>query len=34
MRPSTVPGGNAAETVHIGPYETLGNADRKLADWI
>ena len=26
VRPSSVPGGAAIETVHIGPYETLGDA--------
>lgn len=34
VRPSIVPGGDAAETVHIGPYSTLGDAYRKLADWM
>ena len=34
IRPSSVPGGAAIETVHIGPYETLGNAYRQLAGWM
>lgn len=34
VRPSTVPGGEVAETLHIGPYETLGVAYRELAGWI
>jgi effector-binding domain-containing protein len=34
VRPSTVPGGEVAETVHIGPYETLGDTYRELAGWI
>jgi effector-binding domain-containing protein len=29
-----VPGGAAIETVHIGPYETLGDAYRQLAEWM
>jgi len=29
-----VPGGAAIETVHIGPYETLGDAYRQLAGWM
>ena len=29
-----MPGGAAIETVHIGPYETLGDAYRQLAGWM
>jgi effector-binding domain-containing protein len=31
---SSVPGGQAVETVHIGPYETLGDTYRQLAGWM
>jgi AraC family transcriptional regulator len=30
----TVPGGEAAVLVHVGPYETLGEAYQALAEWI
>ena len=29
-----MPGGAAIETVHIGPYETLGDTYRQLAGWM
>jgi effector-binding domain-containing protein len=29
-----VPGGDAAETVHIGRYETLGDTYRDMARWM
>lgn len=28
-----VPGGDAVETVHIGPYETLGDTYQDMAEW-
>lgn len=34
VRPSSLPGGDAAETVHIGPYETLGDTYREMAEWM
>jgi len=34
IRPSSVPGGAAIETVHTGPYDTLGDAYRQLAGWM
>ena len=34
VRPSSVPGGEAVETVHIGPYETLGETYRDMAGWM
>jgi effector-binding domain-containing protein len=34
VRPSSVPGGDAVETVHIGPYETLGDTYREMAGWM
>ena len=34
VRPSSLPGGDAAETVHIGPYETLGDTYREMAGWM
>jgi effector-binding domain-containing protein len=32
--PGILPGGEAVETVHTGPYETLADTYRQLADWI
>ena len=34
VRPGTLPGGEAAEVVHTGPYDTLGETYRDLATWI
>jgi effector-binding domain-containing protein len=34
VRPSGVPGGEAVESVHIGPYETLGDTYREMAGWM
>ena len=34
VRPSSVPGGEAIETVHIGPYETLRDTHRHMAEWM
>jgi effector-binding domain-containing protein len=34
VRPASVPGGEAIETVHIGPYETLGDAYRDMSQWM
>jgi effector-binding domain-containing protein len=34
VRPSSVPGGDAVETVHIGRYETLGDTYRLMAGWM
>jgi effector-binding domain-containing protein len=34
VRPSSVPGGEAIETVHIGPYETLRDTYRDMAEWM
>ena len=34
LEPRTVPGGEAAVIVHVGPYETLGESYQALADWI
>lgn len=34
VRPSSVPGGEAVESVHIGPYETLGDTYRDMAGWM
>lgn len=34
VRPSSVPGGEAVESVHIGPYETLGDTYREMAGWM
>lgn len=34
VRPSSLPGGDAVETVHIGPYETLGDTYRDMAGWM
>jgi len=31
--PSTLPGGDAATTVHAGPYERIGDAHDRLAAW-
>lgn len=34
VRPSCLPGGDAAGTVHIGPYGTLGDSYRDMAGWM
>jgi effector-binding domain-containing protein len=34
VQPSSLPGGDAAETVHIGPYETLGDTYRDMCEWM
>ena len=34
VRPSSVPGGMAVETIHIGPYEKLGDTYREMAGWM
>lgn len=34
VRPSQLPGGPAAVTVHIGPYEQMAPAYRALASWV
>jgi effector-binding domain-containing protein len=34
VKPGILPGGEAVETVHTGPYETLADTYRELADWI
>ena len=33
MRVTTLPGGRAAMTVHIGPYETLSQEYRRIEAW-
>jgi effector-binding domain-containing protein len=32
--PSELPGGRTVETVHVGPYETLGDTYRQVQDWV
>lgn len=34
VRPSQLPGGPAAVTVHIGPYEQMASAYQALASWV
>lgn len=34
LGPRAVPGGEAAVIVHVGPYDTLGEAYQALADWV
>ena len=33
-QPSTLPGGPAAVTVHVGPYDRLGSTYETLTDWL
>jgi len=33
MRVTTLPGGRAAKTLHIGPYETLSQEYRRIEAW-
>jgi effector-binding domain-containing protein len=33
IQPGTLPGGNAAATWHVGPYDTLGNAFEAIEEW-
>lgn len=34
VRPSTLPGGPAAHTVHVGPYDAMGAAYAAVEEWI
>ena len=34
LEPRTVPGGEVAVIVHVGPYEALGESYQTLADWM
>jgi effector-binding domain-containing protein len=34
MRPSTLPGGSVAETVHVGPYEDMKLGYNSLFSWV
>ncbi|HEY6748797.1 MAG TPA: GyrI-like domain-containing protein [Mycobacteriales bacterium] len=34
VRPGTLPGGDAVETVHTGPYDTLGETYGEMAAWM
>ena len=33
-RVTTLPGGRAAKTIHIGPYETLSREYRRIEEWL